>query len=125
MEKIAVEVVTLASLNKSLSSIFEGDVINITANATDNLELSFGQIIVNDTDHVYGIGGDRIWAWKSFMRGLHPIFMDPYTETTDDFIADFSVGIGADYVKFGAPARGERVAKYNRLSQIEDEIVPV
>src|SRR3989344_3846490 len=38
-----------ATLNKSLSSIFEGDVINITANATDNLELSFGQIIVNDT----------------------------------------------------------------------------
>ncbi len=43
-------------------------------------------------------------------------------ETTDDFIADFSVGIGADYIKFGAPARGERVVKYNRLSVIEEEI---
>lgn len=43
-------------------------------------------------------------------------------ETTDDFIADFAVGVGADYTKFGAPARGERVAKYNRLLEIEKEI---
>ena len=43
-------------------------------------------------------------------------------ETNDTFIADFSVGVGADYVKFGAPARGERVAKYNRLSSIEMEL---
>ncbi len=43
-------------------------------------------------------------------------------ETNDWFIADFAVGVGADYVKFGAPARGERVAKYNRLSAIELEI---
>lgn len=43
-------------------------------------------------------------------------------ETDDDFIADFAVGVKADYVKFGAPARGERVAKYNRLLSIEQEI---
>lgn len=43
-------------------------------------------------------------------------------ETTDFFIAEFAVGIGADYVKFGAPARGERVAKYNRLNAIEVEL---
>ncbi|XOB46551.1 MAG: phosphopyruvate hydratase [Candidatus Nealsonbacteria bacterium] len=43
-------------------------------------------------------------------------------ETNDDFIADFAVGIGADFIKTGAPARGERVAKYNRLLKIEEEI---
>ncbi|OGE10851.1 phosphopyruvate hydratase [Candidatus Curtissbacteria bacterium RIFCSPLOWO2_01_FULL_42_26] len=43
-------------------------------------------------------------------------------ETNDDFIADFAVGISADYVKFGAPAKGERVAKYNRLLEIEHEL---
>ncbi|TSC87627.1 MAG: enolase [Microgenomates group bacterium Gr01-1014_16] len=43
-------------------------------------------------------------------------------ETNDTFIADFAVGIGADYAKFGAPARGERVAKYNRLLSIETEL---
>ena len=42
-------------------------------------------------------------------------------ETNDSFIADFAVGVQADFVKFGAPARGERVAKYNRLWEIERE----
>jgi len=41
-------------------------------------------------------------------------------ETTDDFIADFAVGLGAEYIKSGAPARGERVSKYNRLLKIEE-----
>lgn len=43
-------------------------------------------------------------------------------ETTDYFIADFAVGVGADYCKFGAPSRGERIIKYNRLLKIEEEI---
>lgn len=43
-------------------------------------------------------------------------------ETNDSTISDIAVGIGADYVKFGAPARGERVAKYNRLLTIEAEL---
>jgi enolase len=43
-------------------------------------------------------------------------------ETNDDFIADFAVGVNAEMVKFGAPARGERVAKYNRLLKIEQEL---
>jgi len=43
-------------------------------------------------------------------------------ETTDDFISDFAVGILADFIKSGAPARGERVVKYNRLLKIEEEL---
>jgi hypothetical protein len=33
------------------------------------------KVIINDTDH-YALGGDALWAWKSFLRGLHPILMD-------------------------------------------------
>jgi enolase len=47
-------------------------------------------------------------------------------ETPDDFIADLAVGSGCGQIKSGAPARGERVAKYNRLLQIardEPELV--
>ncbi|MBI4067743.1 phosphopyruvate hydratase [Candidatus Gottesmanbacteria bacterium] len=43
-------------------------------------------------------------------------------ETTDTFVSDLAVGLSADYVKFGAPARGERVVKYNRLLEIEEEL---
>jgi enolase len=44
-------------------------------------------------------------------------------ETNDDFIADFSVGVGANYVKFGPPNRGERISKYNRFLQVHTEIL--
>ena len=40
-------------------------------------------------------------------------------ETEDTFIADLAVGSGCGQLKTGAPARGERVAKYNRLIEIE------
>lgn len=43
-------------------------------------------------------------------------------ETNDDLIADLAVGVGADFGKFGPPNRGERIAKYNRLLQISDEL---
>jgi enolase len=39
-------------------------------------------------------------------------------ETEDSFIADLAVGAGCGHIKSGAPARGERVAKYNRLLEI-------
>lgn len=35
------------------------------------------KVIVLDTDHIWGVGGDRTWVWKSFTRGLNPIYMDP------------------------------------------------
>jgi len=41
-------------------------------------------------------------------------------ETEDSFIADLAVGSGCGQIKAGAPARGERVAKYNRLLAIAD-----
>ncbi len=44
-------------------------------------------------------------------------------ETNDAFISDLAVAVGADGFKLGAPARGERIAKYNRLLEIEKEMV--
>lgn len=43
-------------------------------------------------------------------------------ETNHAFIIDLAVGIGAKYVKIGSPCRGERVAKFNRLLEIEEII---
>ncbi len=43
-------------------------------------------------------------------------------ETTDDWIADLAVGWNCDQIKVGAPARGERTAKYNRLLEIEQAL---
>jgi len=43
-------------------------------------------------------------------------------ETEDSFIADLVVGLSANQSKFGAPARSERTAKYNRLLSIEEQL---
>ncbi len=43
-------------------------------------------------------------------------------ETEDTFIADLSVALNAGQIKIGAPCRGERTAKYNRLLRIEQEL---
>jgi hypothetical protein len=34
------------------------------------------KVVISDTDHLWGEGGDRVWVWKSFLRGLNTIFMD-------------------------------------------------
>ena len=36
------------------------------------------KVIIADTDHIWGIGGDRTWIWRSFTHGLNPTFMDGY-----------------------------------------------
>lgn len=59
---------------------------------------------------------------ESRLAGWKVIMSHRSGETNDTFIADLAVGVGADYAKFGAPARGERVAKYNRLLAIEAEL---
>ncbi|MBL9179733.1 MAG: hypothetical protein JNM65_16845 [Verrucomicrobiaceae bacterium] len=42
-----------------------------------------GKVILLDTDHLWGMGGDRAWVWKSFVRGHNPIFMDALSEITE------------------------------------------
>ena len=51
-------------------------------------------------------------------RGYGAMVSHRSGETTDDFIADLTVAAGCGQLKSGAPARGERVAKYNRLLAI-------
>lgn len=54
--------------------------------------------------------------------GYTPIISNRSGETTDPFIADLAVAVQSPLIKTGAPARGERVAKYNRLLQIAEEL---
>ncbi len=55
-------------------------------------------------------------------EGYHTILSHRSGETEDTTIADLAVALHAKYIKAGAPCRGERVAKYNRLLQIEEEL---
>lgn len=56
-------------------------------------------------------------------NGFNTIISHRSGETDDTTIADLSVAVAAKYIKTGAPARGERVAKYNQLLRIEEDLL--
>ena len=55
-------------------------------------------------------------------NGYRTIISHRSGETEDTFIADLAVGVCSGQIKTGAPCRSERVAKYNRLLEIEEEL---
>lgn len=55
-------------------------------------------------------------------HGYRTIMSHRSAETTDDYIADLAVGLNIGFIKTGSMARGERIAKYNRLMLIEDKL---
>lgn len=55
-------------------------------------------------------------------KGFFTIMSHRSGETEDTIIADLAVGLATTHIKTGAPCRGERTAKYNRLIRIEEEI---
>ena len=66
---------------------------------------------------------ETIKAGKEALKNKWQVFVKHRSgETKDDFIADLSVGLGTGFIMAGAPNRGERVAKYNRLLKIEKEL---
>jgi enolase len=63
---------------------------------------------------------DAVLAAKK--HGYATIISARSGETEDDFLADLAVGVGGDYIKIGSIARSERLAKYNRLLRIWEEL---
>ncbi|MBD3359577.1 MAG: phosphopyruvate hydratase [Candidatus Buchananbacteria bacterium] len=56
------------------------------------------------------------------MNGYKVIISHRSGETCDNFIADLAVAVNADYIKTGSLSRSERISKYNRLMEIEEEL---
>ena len=54
--------------------------------------------------------------------GVRRVMSHRSGETENDYIADLAVALNCGQIKTGAPARGERTAKYNRLLRIEEEL---
>src|SRR3989338_1954237 len=112
--KILEEAVNKAGYNLGLTTFFSIDAAASYLKACNAVIIKPNQAgTISETLEVVNLA-------KS--SGLKIIVSHRSGETNDDFIADFAVGINAEYAKLGAPARGERVAKYNRLLEIEHEI---
>ncbi|HWC35516.1 MAG TPA: phosphopyruvate hydratase [Mycobacteriales bacterium] len=89
----------------------------IIAEAIDRKVANASLIKVNQI----GTVTETLEAMRTCQRAGYRQFVSHRSgETDDSFIADLAVGTGSGHMKSGAPARGERVAKYNRLIEIED-----
>jgi hypothetical protein len=77
--------------------------------ASDPPAAQGNKVVILDTDHIWGIGGDRVWAWKAFTRGYNLLFMDGY-----DGENNYAVG-GADW----QPYRAEWISLRKTLGYIE------
>ncbi len=105
------------ALSKKLSLV--GD--DITTTDAEIIE-KYGKTLINGViikPNQIGTTMRTLKAVKSAMgRGMVIVPSHRSGDSEDNFIADFAAGVNADLVKFGAPARGERTCKYNRLIEI-------
>lgn len=105
----------------NLRSVIAGDYLT----ATDPIKLQHA--VTNEMMNAIVIKPDQIGTVSEALAvsemaraaGIKLVVSDSTGETTDTFLADFAIAIDADYIRFGAPVRGERVAKYNRLLEID------
>lgn len=66
----------------------------------DNPPVATGnKVVILDTDHIWGLGGDRAWAWKSFMRGYNILYMDPWNGTFIPASADEDLRVNMGYIR--------------------------
>lgn len=93
-----------------------------TERLSRGIELGAGNAILIKLNQI-GTVSETIEAVKmAHKAGYKAIISHRSGETEDTTIADLAVGLNAGQIKCGAPSRSERVAKYNRLLRIEDEI---
>jgi enolase len=86
----------------------------ISAKATNAVLIKLNQIgTVSETEDAIKLAQSAKWAVAVSHRS---------GETEDPFIAHLATAFGSDFIKTGAPARGERVAKYNELLRIEEQL---
>jgi len=86
----------------------------IGVKATNSVLIKLNQIgTVSETEEAIKLAREARWNVAVSHRS---------GETEDPFIAHLATAFGADFIKTGAPARGERVAKYNELLRIEEQL---
>jgi len=73
-----------------------------------------------------GTVSEALWSMQFCKNSKYNTVVSHRSGETDDaFISDLVVGTGSGQFKSGAPARGERVAKYNRLLKIEEDLLKI
>ncbi len=115
--------VSFAALRRSLGAKVQvvGDDLTVTNPLRIRQALSRNSIscLLLKVNQIGTLSEALFAAELMFSKNLDVMVSHRSGETADTFIADLAVALGCGMIKAGAPARGERVAKYNRLLEIE------
>jgi enolase len=129
------------SIEDGLAEDDEAGWIDLTAALGDRVQVVGDDLLVTDPRRI-AAGVEARWATAALIKvnqvgtvsetleamaacrrgGWAQMVSHRSGETTDPYIADLAVAAGCGQIKAGAPGRGERVAKYNRLIEIEAEL---
>lgn len=109
-------------LGKKVSLVGDDLFVTNVKKLKEGIEKGIGNAILVKLNQI-GSVTETIEAIKLAQKNKYKIAISHRSgETVDDFIADLAVASGAEYIKTGSLSRGERVAKYNRLMEIWDEV---
>ncbi len=113
-----------ASLRKKTKIQIVGDDLTVSNPKRITMALGNGSVscLLLKVNQIGTVSEALDAAQMMFESGLAVMVSHRSGETEDTFIADLAVGIGCGMIKAGAPCRGERVAKYNQLLRIEEEL---
>ena len=102
--------------------ILVGDDLFVTnpVRLNKGISMGCGNAILIKPNHIGTLSETMEAIRMAKEHGYETIMSHRSGETEDTTIADLSVGLGSDLIKTGAPCRGERTAKYNRLIRIEE-----
>ena len=101
-----------------------GDVLYVTnpARLQKGIDMAAGNAILVKVNQIGTLTETMDAVWLAQTHGMNAIISHRSGETEDTYIADLAVATNAGQIKTGAPARSERVAKYNQLLRIEEEL---
>lgn len=108
------------TLGKNIHIVADDLVVTNVKRLTLALENKSANAVIIKPNQVGTITETLQFAKLAKENGWTLIMSHRSGETEDTAIADIAVGIGAQFIKSGAPNRGERTAKYNRLLRIEE-----
>jgi enolase len=110
--------------SEAWETIIIGDDIFVTnvSRLAKGIEMEAGNALLLKVNQIGTLSEAFDAATLANRSGYSVVVSHRSAETEDATIADISVALGADLIKTGAPARGERTAKYNRLLRIEEDL---
>ena len=115
-----------ASMTKELGEKVQlvGDDLYVTnpARLQKGIDMAAGNAILVKVNQIGTLTETMDAVWLAQTHGMNAIISHRSGETEDTYIADLAVATNAGQIKTGAPARSERVAKYNQLLRIEEEL---